>query len=65
MTTIVVQALKTLGKTNTNTETIKTLSSRLSEDDKAIALKEAAKSTDWVYDIIRKIAGEVPVKGRQ
>ena len=59
MTALVIQALKTLGKTNVTAKTIKTLSSRLSEEDKAAMLREAAESTDWVYTTIRQIAGEV------
>ena len=59
MTVLVIQALKTLGKTNVTSKTIQTLSSRLNEDDKAAMLKEAAESTDWVYNAIRQIAGEV------
>ena len=62
MTALVIQALKTLGKTNVTSKTIKTLRSRLSEEDKAAMLKEAAESTDWVYDTIRQIAGEVQAK---
>ena len=62
MTALVIQALKTLGKTNVTSKTIKMLRSRLSEEDKAAMLKEAAESTDWVYDTIRQIAGEVQAK---
>lgn len=58
MTVLVIQALKTLGKTNVTSKTIQTLSSRLNEDDKAAMLREAAESTDWVYNAIRQIAGE-------
>ena len=59
MTVLVIQALKTLGKSNVTSKTIQTLSSRLNEDDKAAMLREAAESTDWVYNAIRQIAGEV------
>lgn len=62
MTALVIQALKTLGKTNVTSKTIKTLSSRLSEKDKATMLREAAESTDWVYNTIRQIAGEIQQK---
>ena len=62
MTILVIQALKTLGKSNVTSKTIQTLQSRLSESDKAAMLKEAAESTDWVYDTIRQIAGEVREK---
>ena len=62
MTILVIQALKTLGKTNVTSKTVQMLKSRLDEDDKIAILKEAAQSTDWVYDIIRQIAGEVQEK---
>lgn len=58
MTVLVIQALKTLGQTNVTSKTIKALSSLLSEEDKAAMLREAAESTDWVYNAIRQIAGE-------
>ncbi len=57
MTSLVIQALKTLGKTNVTPEIIRTLSDKLTEEDKEAMLKEAAESTDWVYDTIRKIVG--------
>lgn len=62
MTALVIQALKTLGKANVTSETIQALSSRLSEEDKSVMLREAAESTDWVYNAIRQIAGEVQQK---
>ena len=57
MTILVIQALKTLGRENVTFKTVRVLRSRLSEDDKATMLIEAAKSTDWVYDTIRQICG--------
>lgn len=62
MTILVIQALKTLGKTNVTSKTVQMLKSRLDERDKIAMLKEATQSTDWVYDIIRQIAGEVQEK---
>lgn len=62
MTALVIQALKTLGKVNVTSETIQALSSRLSEEDKSVMLREAAESTDWVYNAIRQITGEVQQK---
>lgn len=62
MTALVIQALKTLGKANVTSETIQALSSRLSEEDKSVMLREAAESTDWVYNAIRQIAGEIQQK---
>lgn len=62
MTILVIQALKTLGKTNVTSKTVQALKSRLDEKDKAAMLREAAESTDWVYNIIRQISGEVQEK---
>ena len=62
MTILVIQALKTLGKENVTSRTIRVLRSRLSEEDKAAMLIEAAESTDWVYDTIRQICGGVKRK---
>ena len=62
MTILVIQALKTLGKTNVTSRTVQMLKARLDDGDKAAMLKEAAQSTDWVYNIIRQIAGEVQGK---
>ena len=57
MTSLVIQALKTLGQSNVTTNTIQVLSERLSDDEKQACLREATESTDWVYDTIRKICG--------
>ena len=57
MTSLVIQALKTLGRTNVTPEIIQMLSEKLSEDEKRACLKEAPESTDWVYDTIRKMCG--------
>ncbi len=57
MTSLVIQALKTLGSTNVTPEIIQTLSEKLSEAEKQACLKEATESTDWVYDTIRKMCG--------
>lgn len=57
MTSLVIQALKTLGKSNVTPEIIRVLSEKLTADDKKACLKEATESTDWVYDTIRQICG--------
>ena len=54
-TILLVQALKTLGKERVSGEVIAILSERLTSEEKLTALKEAAESTDWVYNIIKKI----------
>ena len=55
MTRLIIQALKTLGKENISKEVIVMLSDRLTFEEKTTILKEAAESTDWVYNVIRKI----------
>lgn len=57
MTSLVIQALKTLGKSNVTPDVIQTLSEKLSAGEKQACLKEATESTDWVYDTIRQICG--------
>ena len=57
MTSLVVQALKTLGQSNVTTNTIQVLSERLSDDEKQACLREATESTDWVYATSRIICG--------
>lgn len=57
MTSLVIQALKTLGKSNVTPDIIQTLSEKLSDDEKQACLKEATEATDWVYDTIRKMCG--------
>ncbi len=57
ITSLVIQALKTLGKSNVTPEVIQILSEKLTDTDKQACLKEAAESTDWVYDTIRQICG--------
>lgn len=57
MTSLVIQALKTLGRANVTSEIIQILSAKLTDVDKEVCLKEAAEATDWVYDTIRQICG--------
>ena len=57
MTSLVIQALKTLGRSNITLEVIQMLSEKLTDKDKQACLKEATESTDWVYDTIRQICG--------
>ena len=57
MTSLVIQAFKTLGRSNVKPEVIQILSKKLTDKDKQACLKEATESTDWVYDTIRQICG--------
>lgn len=62
MTSLVIQALKTLDKSNDTMEVIQTLSEKLTDTDKQACLKEATESTDWGYDTIRQICGGTKVR---
>ena len=57
MSALVIQALKTLGKTSVSQDVINSISFRLSGAEKKALLKEGRESTDWVYDTIRLICG--------
>ena len=57
MTSLVIQALKTLGRLKVTPKVIQMLSEKLTDKDKQACLKEATESTDWVYDTIRQICG--------
>ena len=57
MTSLVIQALKTLGKDNVTEDTIAVLSQKLSAEEKRLLLEEAAESTDWIYEKIKLICG--------
>lgn len=62
MTSLVIQAPKTLGKSNVMPEVIQTLSEKLTDADKQACLKEATESTDWVYDTIRQICEDEKIQ---
>ena len=55
MTILVIQALKTLGKEYVDEKTIRVLSRRLNEDEKAALLAEGTEATDWIYTVIKEI----------
>lgn len=55
-TALLVQALKALGKDRTGEAEITKLCSKLNEQERACALREARHVTSWVYEIIKHIA---------
>ena len=55
MTTLVIQALKILEKEHVDEKTIRVLSRRLKEDEKASLLAEGSEATDWIYTVIKEI----------
>ena len=54
----VIQALKELGKEHVTDDTIKILSSKITNEDKQTLLKETVNSSEWIYKIIQKICKE-------
>ena len=54
-TTLVIHAIKMLGKDGLSKKDITTISQKLSDTDKRRILKEAKKSTNWIYDEIKRI----------
>lgn len=54
-TSLVVQALKALGKSNISSDVIQILGNNLSKENKQACLKEAKETTSWVYSTIQNI----------
>ena len=57
-TTLVVEALKTLGKERIDESIILSLKSRLPEAEKKKMLEEATGVSEWIYAVIRKVCAE-------
>ncbi len=58
ITTLVVEALKTLGKERIDDDIIVSLRNRLPEEAKKKMLKEATGVSEWIYTVIRKVCAE-------
>ncbi len=57
-TTLVVEALKTLGKDRVDDGIILSLRNRLPEEEKKKMLEEATSVSEWIYTVIRKVCAE-------
>ena len=57
-TTLVVEALKTLGKERVDDSIILNLKNRLPEVEKGKLLEEATGVSEWIYAVIRKVCTE-------
>ncbi len=55
---MVIQALKTLGKERLDNSIIKTIREKLTPNEKKELMKKAQYGTDWVYEAIKEICGE-------
>lgn len=57
-TTLVIEALKTLGKERIDDNIIVSLRNRLPEAEKKKMLEEATGVSEWIYAVIRKVCAE-------
>ena len=57
-TTLVVEALKTLGKERIDERIILSLKNRLPQAEKKKMLEEATGVSEWIYTVIRKVCAE-------
>lgn len=55
-TSLVIQALKALGKENIDNNVIVKLAKALTDDEKKNMLNEAKSTTSWIYEYIKSIA---------
>lgn len=55
ISTLVVEALKTLGKERVDEKVILSLKNRLPDKEKQILLEETTEVSEWIYNIIRKV----------
>jgi hypothetical protein len=55
ITSMVIQAIKAIGKDRVTAEMIDILKKRLSGDEKKALLREGKTATAWIYEILRKI----------
>ncbi len=58
ITSMVIQAIKAIGKNRISEEQIDVLKNRLSSEEKKALLKEGKTATAWIYEILRKIGEE-------
>jgi hypothetical protein len=57
-TSLVVEALKTLGKERIDDGIILSLRNRLPKEEKKIILEETTGVSEWIYVVIRKVCVE-------
>jgi len=58
ITSMVIQAIKAIGKDRISEEQIDILKKRLSGEEKKALLREGKTATAWIYEILRKIGEE-------
>ncbi len=58
ITTLIIQAIRTLGSENITKKNIQLIRNQLNVKDKKIILEESKNSSAWIYEIIKKICEE-------
>ncbi|MDR2572315.1 MAG: DUF6088 family protein [Oscillospiraceae bacterium] len=56
---LVVQAFKAIGKTDLSSEVLLKIASRLTKDDAITLMNDTTRTTSWIRDSIRELAGIV------
>jgi hypothetical protein len=57
-TALLVQALKTLGQDRIDDSVMETLRAKFDKTERVRAVREARYATSWVYEIVKRLAGE-------
>ena len=55
-TATVIQAIKSLGKENINSEVIQKLRENLTEKEKLDLMNESKSVPSWIYEVIREVS---------
>ena len=55
-TSLVIQAIKSLGKDQISNEIIKKIASKTTVEERIALLSEARQTTSWIYEVIKKIS---------
>ena len=61
--TLIVQALKALGKEHLNTEVFAKIREQIAKESFAKILRDTQGSTGWIYEAIKQICQDVPLVG--
>lgn len=54
-TSLVIQAIKALGKENIDEENLQRIRRTLSVEERVALLEEAKRTTAWIYEAIKKV----------
>lgn len=55
-TSLIIQAIKSLGKDQISNEIIKKIASKTTVEERIALLSEARQTTSWIYEVIKKIS---------